>query len=258
MRPAIKAQIARCGTASQIRAAALDLHLDYVERARSGAAVGCTGGVGRIVFAAGRKVRQNRIARGMKKTLIVTVAALTASLLTAWQPAAHAEMVLVDGKVQVADTDTPRPKGGMTMAAVEARFGSPRERHETVGTPPITRWDYEHFSVFFEKDRVIDAVVPVDASASSAAPASTSASQTPEPAPAASPGAAPKDAPAAPAPAATGLINIVSGAAASATPAPQSATASQPTSEPASKPAAQPAATPAATPDSAPAAAPAP
>jgi hypothetical protein len=28
-----------------------------------------------------------------------------------------------------------------------------------VGAPPITRWDYAGFSVFFEHDRVIDAVV---------------------------------------------------------------------------------------------------
>jgi hypothetical protein len=28
-----------------------------------------------------------------------------------------------------------------------------------VGAPPITRWDYPNFSVFFEGDRVIHAVV---------------------------------------------------------------------------------------------------
>ena len=32
-------------------------------------------------------------------------------------------------------------------------------RHPTVGQPPITRWDYNGFAVFFEHDRVIDAVV---------------------------------------------------------------------------------------------------
>jgi hypothetical protein len=44
------------------------------------------------------------------------------------------------------------------MTAVEAKFGAPQTRHDAVGTPPITRWDYAGFSVFFEKDRVIDAV----------------------------------------------------------------------------------------------------
>jgi hypothetical protein len=47
---------------------------------------------------------------------------------------------------------------------VEARFGAPAKRFAPVGGgkpehPPITRWDYADFSVFFERDRVIDAVV---------------------------------------------------------------------------------------------------
>ncbi len=214
----------------------------------------------------------------MKKTLIATVAALTASLLAGWQPAAHAEMVLVDGKVQVAQTDVQLPKGGMTMAAVEARFGTPRERHPTVGTPPITRWDYERFSVFFEKDRVIDAVVPPEAPTSGAVEAGTpSASPDSEPAIPASAPAAPGPAASAPtpadggaaapansapgssapqaAPAAPGLINIASGAAATATPAAQGAAAPQAASEPAT---AQPASKPAAQPTTPPAVAPAP
>ena len=45
------------------------------------------------------------------------------------------------------------------MADVEARFGAPQARHPAVGEPPITRWDYAGFAVFFERDRVIHAVV---------------------------------------------------------------------------------------------------
>lgn len=45
------------------------------------------------------------------------------------------------------------------MTAVEQRFGAPNSRHAAVGQPPITRWDYARFSVFFENDRVIHAVV---------------------------------------------------------------------------------------------------
>jgi hypothetical protein len=47
----------------------------------------------------------------------------------------------------------------MTMHAVETKFGAPQERHGAVGEPPISRWDYPGFKVFFEKDRVIHAVV---------------------------------------------------------------------------------------------------
>jgi hypothetical protein len=44
------------------------------------------------------------------------------------------------------------------MKTVEKQFGAPTTRHPTVGKPPITRWDYPNFSVFFEGDRVIDSV----------------------------------------------------------------------------------------------------
>jgi hypothetical protein len=54
--------------------------------------------------------------------------------------------------------DTARPVRGSSMSAVEARFGAPTRRYEAVGRPPITRWDYAGFSVFFEYSHVIHAV----------------------------------------------------------------------------------------------------
>jgi hypothetical protein len=97
------------------------------------------------------------------------------------------DTIVVNDQVQVRDSQIERPKRGLTMADVEKHFGAPVTRHATVGggsahQPPITRWDYNGFSVFFESDRVIDSVV------TSAAPASQPA--------------APADAPAAPAPSA--------------------------------------------------------
>jgi hypothetical protein len=61
-------------------------------------------------------------------------------------------------------TDDPaaaaeRPKRGSTMSAVQSRFGEPTTRHATVGQPPITRWDYAQFAVYFEHDRVLHAVI---------------------------------------------------------------------------------------------------
>jgi len=38
------------------------------------------------------------------------------------------------------------------------RFGLADEEHPAVGKPPITRWDYREFSVYFEYDHVIDSV----------------------------------------------------------------------------------------------------
>jgi hypothetical protein len=62
------------------------------------------------------------------------------------------------------DTGNPaatggQPNRGSTMAAVQGRFGEPTQRHATVGNPPITRWDYPQFSVYFEHDRVLHAVL---------------------------------------------------------------------------------------------------
>lgn len=104
--------------------------------------------------------------------------------LATWAPV-RAETIVVNDQVEVVKSTVPRPTGGMTMEAVEKRFGVPRERHPSVGTPPITRWDYDQFAVFFEKDRVIDAVVtappapaeqPVTPANAVSTPSATSAS----------------------------------------------------------------------------------
>jgi len=51
-----------------------------------------------------------------------------------------------------------KPTRGMTQARVEQNFGSPTSVRSPVGEPPITRWEYPDFVVFFEYDRVIHAV----------------------------------------------------------------------------------------------------
>jgi hypothetical protein len=91
--------------------------------------------------------------------------------------AAVAETVVVNDQVQVLDSQTPRPKRGSTMGDVEKQFGAPVTRHATVGAPPITRWDYNGFSVVFERDRVIDAPVTGAAAAPPAADAPAAAPQ---------------------------------------------------------------------------------
>lgn len=54
----------------------------------------------------------------------------------------------------------PRPRRGMTMQRVEEVFGRPKKATHPVGRPPIVRWTYPTFVVFFERDIVIDIVVP--------------------------------------------------------------------------------------------------
>lgn len=53
----------------------------------------------------------------------------------------------------------PRPTRGMTMDQVRGRFGEPVVEHPWVGAPPITRWDYADYSVFFEYKHVLTSVV---------------------------------------------------------------------------------------------------
>lgn len=51
-----------------------------------------------------------------------------------------------------------RPTRGMSMEKVEATFGAPSNRVPAVGQPPITRWEYPGFVVYFEHQLVIHAV----------------------------------------------------------------------------------------------------
>ena len=57
------------------------------------------------------------------------------------------------------------PVKGESMGSVVHRFGEPAQKFAPVGGdsprhPPITRWDYSGYSVFFEHSHVISAVVP--------------------------------------------------------------------------------------------------
>ncbi len=51
------------------------------------------------------------------------------------------------------------PSRGSLKSTVEAQYGEPVEKRAPVGEPPITRWVYPAFSVYFEHDHVITAVL---------------------------------------------------------------------------------------------------
>lgn len=72
---------------------------------------------------------------------------------------AYAETIVVDDQVALRESTVPTPQRGASMKAVESQFGAPATRHPAVGKPPITRWDYPAFSVFFEHEHVVHAVV---------------------------------------------------------------------------------------------------
>lgn len=74
---------------------------------------------------------------------------------------AWSEEVTLPGAAAESTAPAPvvTPTRGTLMNKVEAQFGAPAERHAAVGNPPITRWDYPGFSVFFEREHVIHSVV---------------------------------------------------------------------------------------------------
>lgn len=88
---------------------------------------------------------------------------LTPSLLALLLvPAASAQTLLIE-RVQE-EARAQLPARGMTMAEVEARFGAPAQRLDPRGGqkrqwPTIHRWVYPAFTVYFERNRVIDAVL---------------------------------------------------------------------------------------------------
>jgi len=51
-----------------------------------------------------------------------------------------------------------KPTRGMTQARVEQNFGEPSSRRGAVGEPPISRWEYPGFTVYFEHQFVIHTV----------------------------------------------------------------------------------------------------
>lgn len=88
----------------------------------------------------------------VRKTLIL-------SALLALSTTASADRLLIE-KVEAAQ-QANLPRHGLTMDAVQSRFGEPENRVPAVGEPPITRWVYPEFTVYFEHQYVIDSVTHV-------------------------------------------------------------------------------------------------
>ena len=79
------------------------------------------------------------------------------ALLLFGSGAACADVLIIDEVRQVDKMDLPR--NGETKSSIETKFGAPDSRQQAVGDPPISRWDYEQYSVYFEYDRVLFSVL---------------------------------------------------------------------------------------------------
>ena len=83
---------------------------------------------------------------------------LAAATFCALPIAAAADVVKIPVGSQAVVDGTPLPPRGMLMQRVRAGWGEPDAVQEPVGQPPITRWDYANFSVYFEYDHVVHTV----------------------------------------------------------------------------------------------------
>jgi len=89
----------------------------------------------------------------MRKTVL---AALGVACGLAVAPSFAQDLQMAEAPAAEARADMPTR--GTSMAQVEARFGAPAERYAAVGQPPITRWVYPSFVVYFEYQHVVHAV----------------------------------------------------------------------------------------------------
>jgi hypothetical protein len=124
-------------------------------------------------------------------------ATLAIAGLAGLAPICRADIVASQDGIAVRDAGVAAPRRGMTMSQVANKFGAPVTKIPAVGNPPISRWDYPGFVVYFERDHVIHSVVSGSESPAAAAPGEASPPAAAAPAPAAPVDQAPAPGPAA-------------------------------------------------------------
>ena len=94
----------------------------------------------------------------MTRMVLALVIALIAGF--SLPPALSADVLLIKNVRQAESMDVPA--NGMTRGEVRARFGEPVKVHSSVGYPPITQWEFDGWSVYFEYDLVLYTVLHKD------------------------------------------------------------------------------------------------
>jgi outer membrane protein assembly factor BamE (lipoprotein component of BamABCDE complex) len=69
----------------------------------------------------------------------------------------YSDVLIIDRIKQAQSFATP--ERGMTKNQVINQFGEPLLKKDPVGEPPITVWNYQKFTVYFERRWVINSVV---------------------------------------------------------------------------------------------------
>ena len=71
----------------------------------------------------------------------------------------QADVLKMPGGEPQVITKSTVPARGMTQNEVLQRYGEPSSRKAAVGQPPISRWNYPGYSVFFEYNIVLHTVI---------------------------------------------------------------------------------------------------
>jgi hypothetical protein len=91
---------------------------------------------------------------------LMVAAVLATGLSGIWgQEPVRAETIAVENGIAVKESDVVTPARGLTMDQVSTKFGAPVSKTPAVGKPPISRWEYPGFVVYFEHEHVIHSVV---------------------------------------------------------------------------------------------------
>ena len=93
----------------------------------------------------------------MKKMIIGISLALSG--LFAGAPFSVAEQITLPIGEQTKKADMELPKRSMDKESVRRDFGDPQEMVDAVGDPPISRWVYADYVVYFEGNWVLYSVV---------------------------------------------------------------------------------------------------
>jgi len=91
----------------------------------------------------------------MAKINAIILVALSIGLLSVVS-AQNLDMSGAEGSVTF--DQAGKPTRGMSQESVQANFGAPQSIVAAIGDPPISRWEYADFVVFFEHNLVIHSV----------------------------------------------------------------------------------------------------
>lgn len=90
--------------------------------------------------------------------ILFTAAAGTAVAQTSNNPTTEGDKIILPVGSQGQHPTQVLPAKGSSKETVSQQFGQPESQTAAVGTPPISRWHYADFSVYFEGDVVIHSV----------------------------------------------------------------------------------------------------